>query len=62
MRADGVASTVTFAKPPVDAHPDVDLAYHVEYDRRGATIVGHVVGPTAQLTTMRLSVEGGRRP
>ena len=58
VRAGGVERDVVFADPDPDAHPSIDAAYHAKYDRYGPSIVGTVVGTTAQLVTIRLVPAG----
>jgi hypothetical protein len=55
IRAGGVERAVTFDEAADEAHAAIDAAYHAKYDRYGATMVGHVVGPSAKAVTVRLA-------
>jgi hypothetical protein len=54
IRVGGVVFDVSFAEPLANAHSDIDDADHAKYDRYGASIVGHVRGPVARFSTIRL--------
>lgn len=54
IRAGGTEAHVGFARSDGTAEADIDAAYHGKYDRYGAHIVGHVVGPDAHNVTIRL--------
>ena len=55
IRAGGVERDVQFGKPPADAHPAIDTAYHTKYDRYGPQIVATVTGPPATAVTLRVT-------
>lgn len=54
IRAGGLERDVTFAEAAPDAHSVIDAAYHAKYDRYGPRIVGSVVGPDAEVVTIKL--------
>jgi hypothetical protein len=54
IRAGGTEADVGFARSDEAVEGDIDAAYHTKYDRYGARIVGHVVGPDAHNVTIRL--------
>jgi hypothetical protein len=54
IRAGGLERDVSFAEPTPDVHASIDAAYHAKYDRYGPDIVGTVVGPQAEVVTIRL--------
>ncbi|MGO9457852.1 MAG: DUF2255 family protein [Acidimicrobiales bacterium] len=54
IRAGGVEADVRFAEAAPDVQSAVDAAYHAKYNRYGATIVGHVTGPSSHQVTVRL--------
>lgn len=55
VRAAGVERDVTFADAAPGREGDIDAAYHAKCDGHGPQIVGTVVGPLAQHTTIRLA-------
>ena len=54
IRAGGLERNVTFAEPAPGVHAAIDAAYHSKYDRYGPRIVGSVVGPDAEVVTIKL--------
>ena len=54
IRAGGTEADVGFGRSGGTVEGDIDAAYHSKYDRYGAGIVGHVVGPEAHSVTIRL--------
>ncbi len=59
IRADGAEYKVLFADASGDAdHAAIDAAYHAEYDRYGARVVGPVVGDAAHRVTVRITPAG----
>jgi hypothetical protein len=54
IRAGGTEADAGFARSDGTVEGDIDAAYHTKYDRYGAHIVGHVVGPDAHNVTIRL--------
>jgi hypothetical protein len=58
-RAGETEADVGFARSDQALEGDIDVAYHAKYDRYGARIVGHVVGPEAHSVPARPAL--GRR-
>jgi hypothetical protein len=54
IQAGGVERDVAFEEAAPDAVAPVTAAYHAKYDRYGPAIVGTVVSPEAERTTLRL--------
>jgi hypothetical protein len=54
IRAGGVECDVTFEQPGREAAGEVSAAYHAKYDRYGAAMVGTVVSPEAERSTLRI--------
>jgi hypothetical protein len=54
IQAGGVERDVAFEEPEPDVMARVTAAYHAKYDRYGPAIVGTVVSPEAERTTLRL--------
>lgn len=54
IRAGGVERDVAFEQPGPDIADEVTAAYHAKYDRYGARMVGTVVSPEAERSTLRL--------
>ena len=54
IRAAGMDRDVTFAVPGPGVADAITAAYHAKYDRYGPRIVGTVVSPEAERSTLRL--------
>jgi hypothetical protein len=54
IRVGGAERDVGFEEPDASVAADVDAAYHANYDRYGARMVGTVVSPEAVRSTLRL--------
>jgi hypothetical protein len=54
IRAGGIERDVAFEQPGPEANAAVTAAYHAKYDRHGPRIVGTVVSPEAERSTLRL--------
>lgn len=54
IRAGGVEKDVTFVEPDHDIGDALDAAYRSKYHRYAASIVGHIVSPSARSATLQL--------
>jgi hypothetical protein len=54
IRAGGVESDVEFEQPEPEVAGNVTAAYHAKYDRYGPAIVGTVVSPEAERSTLKV--------
>ena len=54
IRAGGIERDVAFEVPEPDVAGGITAAYHAKYDRYGPSVVGTVVSPEAQQSTLRL--------
>lgn len=54
IRVGGVERDVAFEEPDQALSADLSSAYHAKYDRYGPAIVGTVVSPDAEQSTLRV--------
>jgi len=54
IRIGGIERDVAFEQPDSSVDPEVTAGYHAKYDRYGPSIVGTVVSPEAERSTLRL--------
>jgi len=54
IQVGGVEHDVDFVEPDHAIDADLSRAYHAKYDRHGAAIVGTVVSPDAERSTLRV--------
>ncbi len=54
IQAGGVERDVDFLEPDHAIDADLSRAYHAKYDRYGPAIVGTVVSPDAERSTLRV--------
>ncbi len=55
IRAGGLERDVLFERPGPDVLAQVTAAYHAKYDRFGPAIVGTVVSPEAERSTLKVT-------